>query len=117
MKVFYENKTWSPLQPGEPESASIEDVEFPAELFGELRRGLERSQRVLPPTARRFKGWDVGVLQRFDLGDLVVRKDTEEEDRGNEADGEGDGDEEDGRDAANHEDAEGKSPDEKGNQD
>jgi len=96
MKVFYEKKTWRPLQLGEPESASIEDVEFPEELFEELRTVLERSQRVLPPTARKFQGWEVGLLQRFDQGDLVVKRSGEEngeEDRGNEADVDESGDE------------------------
>jgi hypothetical protein len=68
VKVFYKKQTWQPLQPGEPESASIDDVEFPAQLFEELGRGLAESQRMLPPTARRFQGWDVGLLERFDVG-------------------------------------------------
>jgi len=92
MKVFYEKKTWRPLQPGEPESASIEDVEFPEELFEELSTALERSQRVLPPTARKWKGWEVGLLQRFEGADLVVREGGEVDDGGNEADGEDEGD-------------------------
>lgn len=92
MKVFYEKKTWRPLQPGEPESASIEDVEFPEELFEELGTALERSQRVLPPTARRFQGWEVGLLHRFDRPDLVVPSgDAETEDQGHEADEEDEG--------------------------
>jgi hypothetical protein len=89
MKVFYQPQTWHPLQPGEPESASIEDVEFPAELFAELRSVLEDSQKVLPPTARKFQGWEVGLLHRFDLRDLVVGKDDGEE-------GEGEGEESEG---------------------
>lgn len=93
MKCFFEHKTWRPLRPGEPESANIEDVEFPEELFEELKTVLERSQRVLPPTARKFQGWEVGLLQRFDLGDLTL-KDMGEEDKGNEADGEDSGVEE-----------------------
>jgi hypothetical protein len=70
MKVFYHKQMWKPLEPGEPESASIEDVEFPEELFEELDRVLGESQKVLPPTTRKFKGWDVGLLHRFDIGDL-----------------------------------------------
>lgn len=70
MKVFYKQQTWKPLEPGEPESASIEDVEFPDELFEELKKGLEQSQELLPPTARKFQGWDVGLLERFDVGDV-----------------------------------------------
>lgn len=77
MKVFYQQQTWQPLKPGEPESASIEDVEFPEELFQELRSILEDNQRVLPPTARKFQGWEVGLLERFDVRDLVVGQENE----------------------------------------
>lgn len=74
MKVFYQPQTWQPLQPGEPESASIEDVEFPEELFRELDDVLTRSQSLLPPTARKFQGWQVGLLERFDLRDVAPGK-------------------------------------------
>jgi hypothetical protein len=77
MKVFYQQQTWQPLKPGDPESASIEDVEFPEELFSELSNVLEASQRVLPPTARKFQGWEVGLLERFDGRDLIVTQDNE----------------------------------------
>jgi len=67
MKVFYQKQTWQALKPGEPESASIEDVEFPVDLYEELEKGLEGSQRLLPPTAKKFQGWDVGLLERFEV--------------------------------------------------
>lgn len=79
MKVFYQPQTWQPLQPGEPESASIEDVEFPEELFIELRNVLGESQRVLPPTARKFQGWEVGLLERFDGRDLLTTQELGDE--------------------------------------
>lgn len=83
MKVFYQPQTWQPLKPGEPESASVEDVEFPEDLFLELRNALHESQKVLPPTARNFQGWEVGLLERFDGRDLV----RSEEHRGEGHDG------------------------------
>jgi hypothetical protein len=87
MKVFYQPQTWRPLKPGEPESASIEDVEFPEELFFELRDVLHKSQRLLPPTARKFQGWEVGLLERFDGRDLAKnQEDAQEESEGNLAD-------------------------------
>lgn len=70
MKVFYKQQTWQPLKPGEPESAGIEDVEFPEELFHELSTALRKSQSLVPPTARKFQGWDVGLLERFDIRDV-----------------------------------------------
>lgn len=70
IKVFYEKKTWRPLSAGEVEESSVEDVEFPLELFEELERGLRENQKVLPESARRFQGWDVGLLERFDVGEI-----------------------------------------------
>lgn len=67
MKAFYQKQTWQALKPGEPESAQIEDVEFPEDLYRELERALERSQRLLPPTAKKFQGWHVGLLERFEV--------------------------------------------------
>jgi hypothetical protein len=67
LKVFYQSQTWQPLKPGEPESASIDDVEFPADLYAELDAALRGSQRLLPPTARKFQGWHVALLERFEV--------------------------------------------------
>ncbi|CAN9235867.1 unnamed protein product [Alternaria alternata] len=66
-QIFYQKQTWQALKPGEPESAQVEDVEFPEELYEELKGALERSQRLLPPTAKKFQGWDVGLLERFEV--------------------------------------------------
>ncbi|KAH6638098.1 HECT-like ubiquitin-conjugating enzyme-binding-domain-containing protein [Boeremia exigua] len=74
IKCFFQKQTWAPLQPGEPESATIEDVEFPAELYEELEKSLDESQDVVPPTARKFQGWDVGLLERFDVGEEVLEE-------------------------------------------
>ncbi|KAJ4372165.1 hypothetical protein N0V83_003938 [Neocucurbitaria cava] len=70
MKVFYQKQSWQPLKPGDPESATVEDVEFPQDLFEDLNRVLEQSQGLLPPTTRNFQGWDVGLLERFDWTDV-----------------------------------------------
>jgi hypothetical protein len=65
MKVFYQRKMWAPLRAGEVEETSVEDVEFPSELYEELERVLEESRMVLPESARTFKGWEVGLVERF----------------------------------------------------
>lgn len=72
VKCFFKEQTWAPLQPGEPESTTIEDVEFPTELYEELEKSLDESQDVLPATARKFKEWDVGLLERFDVGEELL---------------------------------------------
>lgn len=70
MKVFWKRQTWAPPRPGEMEKADEEDVGFPAVLYAELEKVLEGSQGVLPGSARRFQGWEVGLLERFDGGDV-----------------------------------------------
>ena len=91
----------------------MEDVEFPKELYDELEKTLDESQDVLPATARKFQGWDVGLLERFDVGEEVLGEKDErgEWDRkgddgmgmgmegieGLGDDGDGDGDGDDGR--------------------
>jgi hypothetical protein len=79
MKIFYERKTWAPLKAGEVEESSVEDVEFPAPLYEELDRVLRDSRMVLPESARRFQGWDVGLLERFDVGKMVDKTEAEPE--------------------------------------
>ncbi|KAF2792235.1 hypothetical protein K505DRAFT_326309 [Melanomma pulvis-pyrius CBS 109.77] len=69
MKVFYQHQTFALPKAGEQESASIEDVEFPGGLYEELERGLRESGGLLPVSARQFQGWEVGLLERFDVGE------------------------------------------------
>ena len=66
MKVFWRRQTWASPKAGEPEKADEEEVEFPEELYAELEGALVGSQAVLPGGARRFQGWEVGLLERFD---------------------------------------------------
>lgn len=99
MKCFFKKQAWAPLQPGEPESATIEDVEFPHELYEELHKSLYESQNIIPATARKFQGWDVGVLERFDVGEEVLgeQDEGEQETEGMEGLGLGDDDDDDER--------------------
>ena len=78
VKCFFKKQIWTPLRPGEPESATIEDVEFPQELYEQLEKSLDDSQDVLPATARKFQGWDVGLLERFDVGEEVFEGEESE---------------------------------------
>lgn len=70
MKIFYQHQTYTSPKPGESESASVEEVVFPKELFETLVSALEESQRILPVVARHFQGWQVGLLERFDVMDV-----------------------------------------------
>ncbi|KAL5387781.1 hypothetical protein PMIN06_011007 [Paraphaeosphaeria minitans] len=66
MKVFWKRQTWSPLAPGEAEKVDEEDVEVVGEVFAALGRALVESQGGMPGSARRWGGWEVGLLERFD---------------------------------------------------
>jgi ubiquitin-protein ligase E3 D len=69
MKIFYRRQTYAQPKPGEAESATIEEVVFPTDLYNELSSTLEQSQRILPASARKFQGWEVGLLERFNVDD------------------------------------------------
>lgn len=71
MKIFYKHQAYTPLRPGDPEPAHIEDVAFPPDLYEELDSALQLSQRVLPATARKWGEWNVGLLERFDGGEVL----------------------------------------------
>lgn len=70
MKVFYKREMWEPPKAGEPEKVDVEEAVLPGALFEELGRTLEKSQKILPVGARKFQGWEVGLLERFDVGDV-----------------------------------------------
>ncbi|KAF2187023.1 hypothetical protein K469DRAFT_705573 [Zopfia rhizophila CBS 207.26] len=70
MKIFWQPQTFDPTSNGVQESTSVEEVAFPEEVSSELKRVLEGSQKLLPGNARKFQGWNVGLLERFDVGDI-----------------------------------------------
>ncbi|PGH17221.1 hypothetical protein AJ80_04930 [Polytolypa hystricis UAMH7299] len=70
MKVLYQPlpNVHTILNPetGTPSSASLEELCLPANLYVELLERLEEVRvKVLPGSARRFQGWEVGILDRF----------------------------------------------------
>jgi hypothetical protein len=44
---------------------SLEEVQLPNEVMGELADTLRHSTTLLPESARKFRDWDVGFLERF----------------------------------------------------
>ncbi|EKD16227.1 snf2 family helicase [Drepanopeziza brunnea f. sp. 'multigermtubi' MB_m1] len=47
------------------DSSNVEDVQTPTEGIREIEGVLRESAFVLPPSARKFKDWDVGLLERY----------------------------------------------------
>jgi ubiquitin-protein ligase E3 D len=49
----------------EKANVSIEEVQLPAEAMTDLVETLRRSTTAIPESARKFREWDVGFLERF----------------------------------------------------
>ncbi|KAJ5965940.1 hypothetical protein N7481_012654, partial [Penicillium waksmanii] len=69
MKVFYQNvddvdKLLSP-ELGKVSPLSVEELELPSSILQSLSFSLEKSNNMLPLSARRFNEWHVGLLSRF----------------------------------------------------
>jgi hypothetical protein len=65
MKVF-----WKTVSAAEAtismDSAGVEELSLPTEVILEMEKCLRDSARLLPPNVRRFKEWNVGLLERFE---------------------------------------------------
>ena len=64
MKVFYQ-------EAGEEEAEAlmgkegVEEVFLPWEAINEIECALRESGKCLPESGRRFREWEVGLLERF----------------------------------------------------
>lgn len=69
MKVFFQetqeiDKLLAP-EIGNPSPLSVEELELPSMVYEALVEALQDSNQMLPPTARQFNDWQVGLLSRF----------------------------------------------------
>jgi hypothetical protein len=61
---------WKPIS--EEKSSKLidtqkaEDISLPRDAVVEIEKCLRDSARFLPPSARLFQGWNVGLLQRYE---------------------------------------------------
>lgn len=60
---------WKPISDAQSstliDSGKAEDVHLPGDVVEEVERYLRDSARFLPPSARMFQGWNVGLLERY----------------------------------------------------
>lgn len=70
VKVFWQPKPYVAKKLGDREEVGVEEVEMPKPLYEDLERALEGSGKLLPANARVFQGWRVGLLGRFDVGEV-----------------------------------------------
>lgn len=70
MKILYQevSNITTILNPetGNLSSLSLEELELPPGIFSALREALEKSNSMLPGSARWFREWKVGILGRYD---------------------------------------------------
>jgi hypothetical protein len=48
------------------ESNRVEELLLPTEAICEIEACLRSSSLLLPPSARMFQNWDVGLLERYE---------------------------------------------------
>ena len=65
MKVFWKKVT---VETAETlaEGNGVEEILLPSEAICEIESCLKSTSLFLPPTARRFQNWDVGLLDRYE---------------------------------------------------
>lgn len=70
MKILYQevSNITAILNPetGNLSSLSLEELQLPPGIFSALRAALQKSNSMLPGSARWFREWKVGVLGRYD---------------------------------------------------
>lgn len=65
MKVFWKAVTAETAKTL-MESTGVEEVLLPTEAIYGIERCLRSSSLFLPPSARKFQNWDVGLLERYE---------------------------------------------------
>jgi hypothetical protein len=65
MKVFWKAVT---METGEAlvEGSGVEEILLPAEAICGIQSCLRSTSSLLPPSARKFQNWNVGLLERYD---------------------------------------------------
>jgi ubiquitin-protein ligase E3 D len=65
LKLFYQ-KTDDSQKLLDEHQASLEELPLPASIFASFQNSLIESTDLLPPSARKFQGWTIGLLDRFE---------------------------------------------------
>jgi hypothetical protein len=65
MKVFWKTLT---VEAAEKlvGSNGVEEISLPNEAICGIEACLQSSSSFLPPSARKFQNWDVGLLERYE---------------------------------------------------
>lgn len=70
LKVFYQTvadtSALTNSAPGTPISATLEELCLPYNIYRDMVLALESSNKILPPSGRKFQEWNVGLLNLFE---------------------------------------------------
>lgn len=64
MKVLWKHASVGEAK-GLLDKEKAEDITLPDDVVLEIETCLRESARSLPPSARLFQGWNVGLLERY----------------------------------------------------
>jgi len=64
MKVMYQSVK-SPSKTIENSRSTVDEIQFPAQVLNQIQADLEKSNLMIPASARKLQEWHVGFLDRF----------------------------------------------------
>ncbi len=63
MKILF-HPVDDPYTTLDKQSTKVEELQLPISILQELKLNLQASCKLLPKSARKIQGWDVGLLER-----------------------------------------------------
>jgi hypothetical protein len=70
MKLLWKSGNEDVVIQNHRKQQGIETMTMQQGSFDHIRAALLQSKQILPPSMTSFNGWEVGMLQRFDITDL-----------------------------------------------
>ncbi|KAL3427533.1 hypothetical protein PVAG01_01042 [Phlyctema vagabunda] len=68
MKIFWKNVSLETAK-ALADRLEVEEIYLPLDAFESVRQALTDSSSLLPENGRKFRGWEVGLLDRYELLD------------------------------------------------
>lgn len=65
LKIFYQ-ETNNAQKLLDEHQASLEELPLPESVFQSFRNALIQSTDLLPPSARKFQDWTIGLMDRYE---------------------------------------------------
>jgi ubiquitin-protein ligase E3 D len=65
LKIFYQ-KTYDAQKLLDEHQASLEELRLPKLIFEPFKQALIDSTDLLPPSARKFQEWTIGLIDRYE---------------------------------------------------